>query len=416
MNPRYSIIPAGAVTDPRIEPRDLQVLCLLGRHIDNLGWCRRSQVKMSRELHCARSTLQASLDRLIDASWVEKRAEPKSAKGDSAHSYRVRLDMNESDSFYDEMVKDRGRGRNPQKPSKSGPNPADLSAPSSGTDKSTGDSTQESANQAIVQDQPADLSAPSRHPVPIYASAPLTSPVEREEERERAREAPEKDQKAGELTADQAWAALTKIWPDISLQNGALAQSALERLTGHERKVAIDRVPDFLALHREKQGKAKLPFLHNYLGEKHRWQALPQAKPTAAATVERKVIGAFDRAWWWLFFDLVHRFGSALLDMRSRESAQVRKHVDLARHGVGWSVGAARLEEIEAAGMRLTQIPVDGREFAAWATALRGNGVDLPRPDKAGWIFVPAQWPPDESERDATLREAETAIMGEETR
>ena len=45
---------------------------------------------------------------------------------------------------------------------------------------------------------------------------------------------------------------------------------------------------------------------------------------------ERKFIGAFDRAWWWLFFDLVHRFGTALLDMRSRESAQVRKHVDLA--------------------------------------------------------------------------------------
>lgn len=34
---RYSIIPGMAVTDPNLEGRDLQVLCLLGRHTDRDG-------------------------------------------------------------------------------------------------------------------------------------------------------------------------------------------------------------------------------------------------------------------------------------------------------------------------------------------------------------------------------------------
>lgn len=95
-DPRFSIIPAAAVTDPRLEGRDLQVLCLFGRHIDRNGWCRRSQVKMAGELGCARSTLQASIDRLVEAGWLIKRGEKADvhAPGErsSAFEYRVMLD------------------------------------------------------------------------------------------------------------------------------------------------------------------------------------------------------------------------------------------------------------------------------------------------------------------------------------
>jgi DNA-binding MarR family transcriptional regulator len=69
-HPRLSIIPAGAVTDRSLEPRDLQVLCLLGRHTDKAGWCSRSQVKMAREIDCSRGSLQNSLERLVEAGWV----------------------------------------------------------------------------------------------------------------------------------------------------------------------------------------------------------------------------------------------------------------------------------------------------------------------------------------------------------
>lgn len=74
---------------------DLDVLCLLGMSTDELGWCRRSQVKMSKQLEVARSTIQASLNRLIAAGWVERRMVSipgMPGERDSAHEYRVVLD------------------------------------------------------------------------------------------------------------------------------------------------------------------------------------------------------------------------------------------------------------------------------------------------------------------------------------
>ncbi|MER8602814.1 helix-turn-helix domain-containing protein [Mesorhizobium sp. M1233] len=95
-DPRFSIIPAGAVLDRRLKARDLQVLCVFGKHIDKKGWCRRSQVTMAKEMGCARSTVQASIERLVLAGWLHKRmlSTPHEAgERDSAHEYRVVLDV-----------------------------------------------------------------------------------------------------------------------------------------------------------------------------------------------------------------------------------------------------------------------------------------------------------------------------------
>lgn len=95
-DPRFSIIPADAVLDKRLEPRDLQVLCIFGKHTDKRGWCRRSQVVMAKEIGCARSTVQASIDRLIAAGWLQKRPQNElhtTGVRDSAHEYRVVLDV-----------------------------------------------------------------------------------------------------------------------------------------------------------------------------------------------------------------------------------------------------------------------------------------------------------------------------------
>jgi hypothetical protein len=95
-DPRFSIIPADAVLDRRLEPRDLQVLCIFGKHTDKRGWCRRSQVVMAKEIGCARSTVQASIDRLIAAGWLQKRPQNDlhtPGVRDSAHEYRVVLDV-----------------------------------------------------------------------------------------------------------------------------------------------------------------------------------------------------------------------------------------------------------------------------------------------------------------------------------
>ncbi len=101
---RYSIIPARAVTDPSITAQALRVLALLGRHTDENGWCRRSQVKMASELSCGRATVQRALDELVAAGYVEKRRETRTGfdvvedeQPHTAHSYRVRLDLDDDE-------------------------------------------------------------------------------------------------------------------------------------------------------------------------------------------------------------------------------------------------------------------------------------------------------------------------------
>ncbi|WP_457301296.1 helix-turn-helix domain-containing protein [Phyllobacterium sp. P5_D12] len=82
--------------DRRLKGRDLQVLCVFGRHTDKQGWCRRSQVAMAREMDCARSTVQASINRLVAAGWLDKKvlsAPHEPGRRDSAHDYRVIIDV-----------------------------------------------------------------------------------------------------------------------------------------------------------------------------------------------------------------------------------------------------------------------------------------------------------------------------------
>lgn len=90
--PRLSIIPARAATDPALKPRDLQVLCVLGRHTDDLGWCRKSQVKMADEMGCARSTVFEAIERLVKAGYLERHVQEEQSGRDSPHVYRVILD------------------------------------------------------------------------------------------------------------------------------------------------------------------------------------------------------------------------------------------------------------------------------------------------------------------------------------
>ena len=70
--PRLSIIPARAATDRALKPRDLQVLCVLGRHTNDAGWCRKSQVKMADEMGCARATVFDAIERLVKAGYIER--------------------------------------------------------------------------------------------------------------------------------------------------------------------------------------------------------------------------------------------------------------------------------------------------------------------------------------------------------
>jgi hypothetical protein len=163
--PRLSIIPARAATDRALKPRDLQVLCVLGRHTDDLGWCRKSQVKMAEEMGCARSTVFDAVERLVAAGYLERYVQEEDNGRDSPHVYRVVLDPKHPCPG---AVRDADcTVANPQRP---GGTPADRSAP------------------------PADISAPPAGPEPAPPAGPGPAPKndllgtthQNEEERERA--------------------------------------------------------------------------------------------------------------------------------------------------------------------------------------------------------------------------------------
>ncbi len=86
----FSIIPAAAVTDPRVEPRDLKVLTLLGLHNDDLGWCSMSPAMMADTLRFDHAAVDRILARLVGAGYVEQRPVP--GVSEAVHEYRVVID------------------------------------------------------------------------------------------------------------------------------------------------------------------------------------------------------------------------------------------------------------------------------------------------------------------------------------
>lgn len=235
--PRLSIIPARAATDPALKPRDLQVLCVLGRHTDDLGWCSKSQVKMAKEMACARSTVFEALERLIAAGYLE-RYEQEGANGrDCPHLYRVILDPRHLDPAAIDIDDD-------------GPaDPADQSAP------------------------PAGISAPPAGPGPAPKNDSL-----RTEERGRAREG-----NGGEPTGDDPAKFERRVkrladehhWPGWASSSTSWAVGEFARLSDSERAEAERRAGDYIA----ETGKKALS-LGVYFKDR-KWRDVPerQARP-----------------------------------------------------------------------------------------------------------------------------------------
>jgi hypothetical protein len=237
-DPRFSIIPGWIVTDSRLKGRDLQVLCLLGRHTDKQGWCRRSQVKMASQLNCARSTVQAALDRLSDVGVVEKHQEVSQDGRDSAHYYRV---------IYDR-------------------------APPAGYEFNAWQDGEEEENIPVDGGQgagdahtPADISAPPADPESAPPAGPgsapikdpcLTPPVEpKEREGAGARDVEEEPKKMLQRVKALELGRHGNPWPGALQSSTTWALGHFEKLSPEERRLAEDRRDDYLAICERQKAK-----------------------------------------------------------------------------------------------------------------------------------------------------------------
>lgn len=253
-NPKYSIIPAGAVTDRSLEPRDLQVLCLLGRHTDDYGWCRRSQVKMSAELDCGRATVQRALERLVTAGWVQMKrrdladGDDASRQPSASYAYRVLLDQDEPSG----------------------------GCPPAGTPDASPELAEISSEGVPIDGHPG--AHPERAPGAHTYAGTKNDPLERphlERERERAREG-----KGEHEAVARFLAAFETRWPTAAVDDRQRTAYAAEALSADQREAALAGIAGFLA-EQKRLNRKHVPAGWKYLEEK-RWELLPAAKGAPA--------------------------------------------------------------------------------------------------------------------------------------
>lgn len=182
------------------------------------------------------------------------------------------------------------------------------------------------------------------------------------------------------------------------------------KLSVSERKAALDHYGSWRAGH-GRVGRTKIAGLAVYLREK-RWEALAaKAKPAAAAAAW---VGAFDRAWWWLFFAYVERHLGELFDRDSQPSILLRKRATLAvTSGIGWPLDGMDAADLETRAAGLVKVHKDDPRARAWQHRCGVLGVALPIPDTAQWIYVPEGEAADWCTGTPLLSEAEMdEVMG----
>lgn len=68
---RLSIVPAQAVCDKRLSPRDITVLAAICIHTDRAGWCYPSQTTLGKILGVSRQAVQKSIKHLQECGYVQ---------------------------------------------------------------------------------------------------------------------------------------------------------------------------------------------------------------------------------------------------------------------------------------------------------------------------------------------------------
>lgn len=92
-DPRYSLFAARAVFDPRLTATDVRVLAALGTYTNKQGWCNPKQATIAIRVGVSRTTVTASMKRLVKSGYLESKAQVIAGRGQTASNYRVILDL-----------------------------------------------------------------------------------------------------------------------------------------------------------------------------------------------------------------------------------------------------------------------------------------------------------------------------------
>lgn len=342
--PRLSIIPAGAVTDGRLSPRALQVLCLLGRHTDDNGWCRIRQTRMAEEIGCARSTIQAALDQLYEAKWVERRLEGRPGAADpdpekqpyASHAYRVILDVPDAGGGSPPLPTEVDRcpeNRAPQVPDQSGTTCPENRAP--GADVCIGTNERPLLNESERETRAREVERiPVRRFLLKYPSAAV-------------------DDKSK----------ITKAW---------------DALPHDQLQPALDFIDPFIA-ELKRHGRTHTPPAWKYLQDQP-WDLLKN--PPQAAQPHFK-FDCWSKEWWAVLLGKLER--------RQLPGFMVKYACEPGKREWGEPINempsAERIAEFKG-------YPSDGREMAAWRPWFESRRVNLPQWRERIWVFLPAPEPP----------------------
>jgi hypothetical protein len=421
--PRLSVIPAAAATDPEIKPRDLQLLCVLGRHTDKGGWCRRSQVKMAAEMGCARSTVFSAVERLVKRGYLERHLVETDSGRDSAHLYRVVLDpviANLSAVQAEETMEENGAGD----PCRYIGTPAGISAPPAGP---------EPAPPAGPEPAPpaGPEPAPPAGPEPAPSiTTPLNDPSLTKRESAGA-DGPEEDcSTASRDTWKRRFRKAHAEWPTYASDSADRAEAEWFALSEEDRTAAADLLQAYVRHVRGTGRKAFCAFgvyLHDRL-----WTRLPPALVSKGGALE--VAAPFGKLWSAVrFADLMRPpYGKPpvvtvteeeligrglytrerlLRDKRANTGwPRVNDMQDHARRGRGVTVPP----ELEPFGNLFEMIRKGSDLWHAWKDLHAERGWPWFAPDCPEWVGLPAA-PEDPATYNSPLEAARAALARFET-
>ncbi|UJW87907.1 helix-turn-helix domain-containing protein [Devosia sp. SL43] len=108
--PRYSILPADCLDDPRFKDVHLRVLVKLGSHTDNRGWCEVNQKKLGEAIGKTRETVNRAIRDLCEMGFLMKREQLTKANGRTISQYRVLMDRPDPTPDVETPVKSTSQG------------------------------------------------------------------------------------------------------------------------------------------------------------------------------------------------------------------------------------------------------------------------------------------------------------------